>query len=103
MTRVFLPGVGKVSQMDDPQQGTGSGHDRCTEAVAAMIDVTYKIGPSAQAANPDGQKIMYDFVAWLNNGATTSKLEDPAWIADWVKQHSDNAITLTKSGSATFA
>ncbi len=102
MSRVFLSKAAKVSQMDDPQRGTGQGGDRCTEAVAAMIDVTYKIGPSAQGG-ADPEKIMYDFVAWLNNGATTSKLEDPIWIADWVKQHSNGKITLGALNSATFA
>lgn len=102
MPRVFLSKAAKVSQMDDPQHGTGQGGDRCTEAVAAMIDVTYKIGPSAQSG-VDPEKIMYDFVAWLNNGARTSKLEDPVWIANWVKQHSGGKITLGALNNATFA
>ncbi len=102
MSRVMLPGVARCSQMSNPLQGTGSGGDRCTEAVATMIDVTYKIGPSAQSG-VDPEKIMYDFVAWLNNGATVSKLEDPVWIADWVRQHSNGTITLSSKKASTFA
>jgi hypothetical protein len=102
MSRIFLSKAAKCSQMDHPQEGTGQGGDRCTEAVATMIDVTYKIGPSAQNGT-DPHKIIYDFVAWLNNDATTSKLEDPIWIANWVKQHSGGKITVGAQSGATFA
>jgi hypothetical protein len=101
MSRIILPGVARVSQMDHPQQGTGSGGDRCTESVATMIDVTYKIGPSARAGI-DPERIMYDFTEWLNKGSNVSGLEDPIWIADWVKQHSGGKISVGAIGPASF-
>ncbi len=84
-----LARIAKCSQMSNPKEGTGSGGDRCTEAVAAMIDATYKIGPKAQSG-ADVEAIMYDFTEWLNHGSTVSGLENPAWIADWLSKHSQD-------------
>jgi hypothetical protein len=101
MTRVFLPGAAKCSQLSDPIHGTGSGGNRCTEACAAMVDVTYKIGPSAQNG-ADPERIMYDFTEWLNNNSDLSSLEDPIWISDWVQQHSNGQITISSVSGASF-
>lgn len=91
----------KCSQMSDPFNGKGSGGDRCTEACAAIINVTYKIGPSAQAgATPES--IMYDFTRWLNNGNINSAPENAIWISDWVSQHSNGAITLADKQWPSF-
>ncbi|MGH9637997.1 MAG: LysM peptidoglycan-binding domain-containing protein [Candidatus Angelobacter sp.] len=81
--------VAKCSQMSNPKAGTGSGGDRCTEAVAAMVDATYKIGPDAQAGK-DPEALMLDFTEWLNHGSDVSGLEDPAWVAKWVAEHSQD-------------
>lgn len=101
MTAKLLP-ASKCSQMDNPLYGSGTGGDRCTEAVAAMIDCTYKIGPSAQQGG-DPEKIMYEFTEMLNQGRDVSGLEDASWISAWVKQHSNGQITLGDLHGATFA
>ncbi len=92
MRRKYLHAA-KCSQMSSPKAGTGSGGDRCTEAVAAMIDVTYQLGPKAKAARTpeDVERIMYDLVGVFPGnapGATVSRLENfgvafPQWLARW--------------------
>ena len=89
-----LTRIAKCSQMSNPKSGTGQGRDRCTEALAAMIDATYKIGPHAQAGK-DPEALMYEYTEWLNHGSDTSVLEDPAWIAKWVAEHSQ-AVKLVE-------
>jgi hypothetical protein len=37
-----------------------------------MIDVTFKLGPSAKATSPDVERIMLDFTEFLNHGSDTS-------------------------------
>ncbi len=93
MARIFFSHVAKCSQMSDPQTGRGSGGNRCTEAVASMIDCTFKIGPHAKAgASPE--QVMYEFTEWLNGGKDVSQLEPPAWIDLWLTQHSGGQITV---------
>lgn len=97
-----LARIKKCSQMKNiqagkdvgPDTGTGSGGDRCTEAVAAMIDATYQIGPLAkELVSP--QKLMYAFTEDLNNGSDESVPEDGAWIAAWAASTSQGAITIS--------
>jgi hypothetical protein len=72
----------------------GSGGDRCTEAVAAMIDKLYKLGPLAAAGKPT-EEIMLDFTRWLNHGSIVSKLENIGiWFGSWLSQHTKGAISL---------
>ncbi len=92
MSRKYLHAA-KCSQMSSPKQGQGSGGDRCTEACAAMIDVTYGLGPKARAAKTpeDVEAIMYDLVGVFPGnalGARVSHLENfgvafPQWLHRW--------------------
>jgi hypothetical protein len=82
------------SQMTDPTAGTGSGGDRCTEAVGAMIDATYKIGPWAKDGKHTVEQIMYQFTENLNGGKDVSAPENAAWIGSWLSQNSNGQITL---------
>lgn len=102
MTRFYLPAA-KVSQMDNPQQGTGSGGDRCTEAVATMIDYTYLLGPSAQAGT-DPERVMYDFTEMLNAGKDVSVPEDiGVWFPKWLQSHKITNVSLAAKIPLTFA
>src|SRR5690242_13108737 len=79
--------------MSDPGDGTGSGGDRCTEAVTAMIDATYKIGPLAKAGK-SVESIMYEITEEWNHGSNVSVGENGAKIGDWLKQNTGGKITL---------
>lgn len=105
MARYMLAGVAKCSQMDNPKTGTGSGGDRCTEAVAAMIDCTYKLGPKA-LAGVDPQEILYDLVGMLNHGSRVSAPEAlGVWLPDWLHTNGyDKSLSLVnKSIPLSFA
>ncbi|HEU5367580.1 MAG TPA: hypothetical protein VFU69_03915 [Ktedonobacterales bacterium] len=93
MSRKVLKAA-KCSQMSNPTAGTGSGGDRCTEAVGAMIDATYKIGPWAKDGKHTVEQIMYQFTENLNHGSNTSAPENASWIGDWLKQNTGGKITL---------
>lgn len=90
--------------MSNPSQGTGSGGDRCTEANAAMIALTYK--GKFKAPWPSniktGEQIMYWFTQMLNKGSNVSALEDAAWINKWFSAQSNGAITLGNIHGPSF-
>jgi hypothetical protein len=81
--------------MSSPKTGTGSGGDRCTEAVGAMIDATYKIGPWSKDGKHTVEQIMYQFTEMLNNGRDVSVPENASWIGNWVRQNSNGQITIS--------
>lgn len=99
---VQLQGVIPCSQMDNPQAGTGTGGDRCTEACASMIDCTYRLGPLAKTidtgANPQdvAEQVMYQLTQMLNNGSNVSHLEDfGVWVPEWLSSNGyDKTVTL---------
>lgn len=91
--REIIWGVVKVcQQLPDPLHGVGTGGNRCEPSCAAMLDCTFKIGPSAQQGK-DPQAIMQDFARWKYNGALSGPPEGP-WLGDWLKQHSGGKIFL---------
>ncbi len=91
--RKVIYGIVKICQMlPDPVQGTTSGGNRCEPTCAAIFDCTYKIGPSAKEGK-DPQLVMQDFARWRNNGNLSGGPE-PAWLGDWLKEHSNGAISL---------
>ena len=106
MSRKYLQAA-KCSQMSSPKTGTGSGGDRCTAAVAAMIDVTYALGPKAKAAKTEDAitQIMYDLVDWLNPGHTTLPLENfQVWFPRWLARYGyDKIISLSNMHNPSFA
>jgi len=93
MSRRRLQAV-KCCQMTNAKAGTGSGGDRCTEACAAIIDATYKIGPWSKDGQHSVEQIMYQFTEMLNAGSDSSVPENASWITNWVSQNSNGAITL---------
>ncbi len=92
----------KCSQMSNPGEGTGSGGDRCTEAVGAMIDATYKIGPWAKDGKHTVEQIMYQFTENLNHGSDTSAPENAAWIGDWLRQNTGGQMSLGEVTSPSY-
>jgi len=97
MSQKYLQAA-KCSQMSSPKPGTGSGGDRCTEACAAMIDATYKLGPAARAAKTaaDVEAIMYALVGVFPNnaaGSVVSHLENfGVAFPNWLQRFSYNTI-----------
>ncbi len=87
----------KCSQMSNAASGTGSGGNRCTEAVAAMLDVTYQLGPKARSG-ASAESIMYDFTEYLNQGRDTSApLDIGVWFPAWLRAHGITSIALTST------
>ncbi len=108
MSRKYLHAA-KCSQMSSPKTGTGQGNDLCTEAVGAMIDATYKLGPKAKAARTpeDVEVIMHDLCAWIpNNGGNrnVSHLENfGIWFPDWLRTyHYDHLLSLNNVHNPRF-
>lgn len=110
MTRKVLRAA-HVSQMSNPDAGTGSGGDRCTESVTAMLDATYELGPrvagfwqmSAAAQEAAAEAAMYSIVAlWNGPGVTVSALESGSKIADWLAAASGGKITIGASVPLTW-
>jgi hypothetical protein len=93
MSRKVLQAA-KCSQMSNPAAGTGSGGDRCTEAVCAMIDATYKIGPWARDGQHTVEQIMYQLTEMLNKGSNTSAPENATWIGNWVRQNTNGQMSV---------
>ncbi len=93
MSRKVLQAA-KCCQMSNPTEGTGSGGDRCTEAVGAMIDATYKIGPWARDGKHTVEQIMYQFTENLNHGSDVSTPKNASWINDWLKQNTGGQMSL---------
>jgi hypothetical protein len=88
--------------MSDPTQGAGSGGDRCTEAVGAMIDATYKIGPWAQDGKHTVEQIMFQFTENLNQGRDVSAPENASWISDWVRANTNGQMSVGDVTWPTF-
>lgn len=84
----------KCSQMSNPKDGTGSGGDRCSEAVGAMIDATYKIGPWAKDGKHTVEQIMYQFTENLNGGSNESTPKNASWISDWVRDNTNGQMSV---------
>src|SRR5215468_4677683 len=80
--------------MTHPGDGTGSGGNRCTEAVGAMIDATYKIGAWAKDGQHTVEQIMYQFTEHLNRGSDTSVPENASWISNWVRDNTNGQMTV---------
>jgi hypothetical protein len=89
--------------MDSPKTGTGSGHDRCTEAVVAMVNCTYKLGPKAKEGVPPEQ-IMLDLTEYLNNGSDNSAPENLGiWFPAWLARYGyDKVISLNNVHNPSF-
>lgn len=101
--RKMLGNVVACSQMSNPQAGTGSGGDRCTEACVSMVDCTYRLGPKAQTIGQPGvdpnavaERIMYDLTEMLNAGSDVSVPENlGVWLPAWLSQNGyDKIISL---------
>jgi lysozyme len=89
----------------DPQseiKGYGSGGCRCTEACAAMVDFSYKIGPKAQDGKHKPEDAMFEFTEMLNNGADVSHMEPNQWVVDWVNKHGVPLGVSMKQVQSTF-
>ena len=100
--RKYLASVAKISQMlPGSVDGTGQGGDRCEPTCAAMIDVTYQLGPSAKAGEAPEQ-IMEDIARWRNGGALSGPPEGP-WLGDWVTSISSGTVTLQAISSTPEA
>jgi hypothetical protein len=94
MSRKVLQAA-KCCQMSDSKAGTGSGGDRCTEAVGAMIDATYKIGPWTKDGQHTVEQIMYQFTENLNRGSNTSAPENASWIATWLRDNTGDQMSIS--------
>lgn len=93
MTRIFIASIEKCSQMSNPLQGIGSGGDRCTFAVIAMLLKTFKQGIGA---NPklSAENIMYSLTEQYNNGSDISQPMSDWWDA-YFTAHPDISIRMT--------
>src|SRR5215468_5346022 len=81
--------------MTHPGDGTGSGGNRCTEAVGAMIDATYKIGPWAKDGQHTVEQIMFQFTENLNHGSDVSTPKNAVWISNWLSQNANGQMSLS--------
>src|SRR5579859_1256667 len=101
MSRKVLQAA-KCCQMSSPKTGSGSGGDRCTEAVAAMIDATYKIGPWSKDGQHTVEQIMYQFTEMKNKGSDVSVPENASWIVQWVHDNSSGQISISDIVGPSF-
>jgi lysozyme len=106
-----LQGVIACCQEVNAATGTGGGGDRCTEATAAMIDCTYRLGPLAKTidlpgANPVAiaQQVMYELTRMLNGGSNISHPESYTWVSNWLHNNGyDKIVTLSDKHLPSFA
>lgn len=95
----------RCSQMSNPTQGTGSGGNRCSEAVVSMIDCTYRLGPLAKTIGQPGvdpdkvaEQIMFDLTKALNSGSSSGVPEDlQVWFPQWLKNNGFESLVQLQS------
>lgn len=87
--RQMLPSVAHCSQMSNPKAGTGSGGDRCCEAVAAILFCTFI------DTSKDAEQTMYHITEAWNNGSDVSALENTPKIEQDISAASGGAISFS--------